>query len=68
MKLVTSNAHEGIKASVAKVLSATWQRWRIHFMRNALARAGKSGRRVMTLEIVAGLSNNTVITLPDMAS
>jgi transposase-like protein len=31
---------------VSKVLSATWQRCRVHFMRNALAHAGKSGRRV----------------------
>src|SRR3954454_6818944 len=32
VKLVVSDAHEGIKASVAKVLSATWQRCRVHFM------------------------------------
>ena len=30
-----SDAHEGIKAAVAKVLNATWQRCRVHFMRNA---------------------------------
>jgi transposase-like protein len=45
VKLVISDAHEGIKAAVAKVLSATWQRCRVHFMRNALAHAGRSGRR-----------------------
>ena len=33
-----------MKASVAKVFSAIWQRYRIHFMRNVLAHAGKSGR------------------------
>lgn len=44
VKLVVSDAHEGIKAAVSKVLSATWQRCLIHFMRNALAHAGKSGR------------------------
>lgn len=27
-------------------MCATWQRCRVHFMLNALARAGKSGRRV----------------------
>jgi transposase-like protein len=48
VKLVISDAHEGIKAAVAKVLSATWQRCRVHFMRNALAHAGKSGRRVVS--------------------
>ena len=47
VKLVISDAHEGIKAAVAKVLRATWQRCRVHFMRNALAHAGKSGRRVV---------------------
>ena len=46
VKLVISDAHEGIKAAVAKVLHATWQRCRVHFMRNALAHAGRSGRRV----------------------
>ena len=43
-----SDAHEGIKASVAKVMSATWQRCRVHFMRNVLAHAGRSGRRVVS--------------------
>src|SRR6202162_1626780 len=48
VKLVISDAHEGIKAAVSKVLSATWQRCRVHFMRNALAHAGRSGRRVVS--------------------
>ena len=48
VKLVISDAHEGLKAAVAKVLSATWQRCRVHFMRNALAHAGRSGRRVVS--------------------
>src|SRR5579859_4145764 len=46
VKLVISDAHEGIKAAVAKVLHATWQRCRVHFMRNLLAHAGRNGRRV----------------------
>ena len=37
VKLVVSDAHEGLKAAAAKVLGATWQRCRVHFMRNALA-------------------------------
>jgi transposase-like protein len=37
---VISDAHEGIKAAVAKVLNATWQRCRVHFIRNVLAHAG----------------------------
>jgi putative transposase len=45
VKLVISDAPEGIKAAVAKVQPAAWQRWRVHFMRNALAHAGRQGRR-----------------------
>ena len=41
VKLVISDAHEGIKASVVKVMNATWQRCRVHFMRNVLAHAGE---------------------------
>jgi len=48
VKLVVSDAHEGIKGAVSKVLNASWQRCRVHFMRNALAHAGKSGRRVVS--------------------
>jgi putative transposase len=48
VKLVVSDAHEGIKAAVAKLMSATWQRCRVHTMRNALAHAGKSSRRVVS--------------------
>jgi putative transposase len=48
VKLVISDAHEGIKAAVAKVLHASWQRCRVHFMRNALAYAGRQGRRVVS--------------------
>ena len=47
VKLVISDAHEGIKAAMSRVLSATWQRCRVHFMRNALAHAGKTQRRVV---------------------
>jgi transposase-like protein len=48
VKLVVSDAHEGIKAAVTKVLHASWQRCRVHFMRNALAHAGKTQRRVVS--------------------
>jgi transposase-like protein len=48
VKLVISDAHEGIKAAVAKVLHASWQRCRVHFMRNVLAHAGRQGRRVVS--------------------
>jgi len=48
VKLVVSDAHEGIKAAVSKVLCAIWQRCCVHFMRNVLTHAGKSGRRVVS--------------------
>ena len=48
VKLVVSDAHEGLKAAVSKVLNASWQRCRVHFMRNVLAHAGKQGRRVVS--------------------
>jgi putative transposase len=46
-KLVISDAHLGLKAAIAKVFTATWQRCRVHFMRNALAYAGKGQRQVV---------------------
>ena len=46
VKLVISDAHEGLKAAAAKVLGATWQRCRVHFMRNVLAHVAK-GQRLM---------------------
>jgi putative transposase len=51
VKLVISDAHEGLKAAAAKVLCATWQRCRVHFLRNALAHAGK-GQRQMVLAAI----------------
>ena len=37
VKLVISDAHEGLKAAIRRVMGATWQRCRVHWMRNALA-------------------------------
>ena len=48
VKLVISDAHEGLKAAIARVLHASWQRCRVHFMRNVLAHAGKSQRRIVS--------------------
>jgi len=58
VKLVVSDAHEGIKATVAKVMQASWQRCRVHFMRNALAHAGKSGRRVVSAFIATAFAQD----------
>jgi putative transposase len=59
VKLVISDAHEGLKAAATKVLSATWQRCRVHFMRNVLAHAGKSGRRVVSAFIATAFAQDT---------
>jgi transposase-like protein len=59
VKLVVSDAHEGIKAAVSKVLCATWQRCRVHFMRNVLAHSGKSGRRVVSAFIATAFAQET---------
>jgi transposase-like protein len=58
VKLVVSDAHEGIKAAVSKVMNATWQRCRVHFMRNVSAHAGKSARRVVTAFMSAAFAQD----------
>lgn len=43
IELVVSDAHAGLKAAVRKVLNGvTWQRCRVHFMRNAAVRLPKA--------------------------
>jgi transposase-like protein len=56
VKLVISDAHEGLKAAISKVLNATWQRCRVHFMRNVLAHAGKQGRGVVSAFIATAFA------------
>jgi putative transposase len=51
VKLVISDAHEGLKAAIRRVMGATWQRCRVHWMRNALAHVPK-GQQTM---VAAGL-------------
>src|SRR5204863_1460076 len=58
VKLVVSDAHEGIKAAISRIFTATWQRCRVHFMRNALAHAGKSGRRVVSAFIATAFAQD----------
>jgi putative transposase len=59
VKLVVSDAHEGIKAAVSRVFSAPWQRCRVHFARNALAHAGRSGRRLVSAFIATAFAQET---------
>jgi putative transposase len=58
VKLVISDGHEGIRAAATRVLNASWQRCRVHFMRNALAHAGKSGRRVVSAFIATAFAQD----------
>jgi len=46
VKLVISDAHEGLKGAIRRVMGATWQRCRVHWMRNALAYVPK-GQQTM---------------------
>ena len=57
-----SDAHEGLKAAVAKVLHASWQRCRVHFMRNVLAHPGKQGRRVVAAFIATAFAQEDAET------
>jgi putative transposase len=47
VKLVVSDAHEGLKHAIAKVLRAMWQRCRVHWMRNALAHLPKAQHTIV---------------------
>lgn len=63
VRLVISDAHAGLKAAVARVLSgASWQRCRVHFVRNALAKVAKGHAEVVAATI------RTVFAQPDAAA
>ena len=52
VELVVSDAHEGLKAALGKVLSgASWQRCRVHFMRNVLAHVPKGDKSMAAAAI-----------------
>jgi putative transposase len=59
VKLVISDSHEGLKKAAAKVLSATWQRCRVHFMRNALAHVGTKQRAMVAAAIRTAFTQET---------
>src|SRR3954462_5623752 len=50
-KLVISDAHEGLKAAIRRVMGATWQRCRVHWMRNALAYVPKSQQSMVSASL-----------------
>jgi putative transposase len=63
VQLVISDAHLGLKAAIAQVFAgAAWQRCRVHFMRNALARVPKASSAMVAALI------RTIFAQPDEAS
>jgi putative transposase len=60
VKLVISDAHEGLKKAAAKVLSSAWQRCRVHFMRNALAHVGSKQRQMVAAAIRTAFTQETL--------
>ena len=63
VRLVISDAHEGLKHAVGKVLAGTsWQRCRVHFMRNLLALVPHGAREAVAAVV------RTIFAQPDHAS
>jgi putative transposase len=50
-ELVISDSHEGLKAAIAQVFTASWQRCRVHFIRNALADVSKTQHSIVAAAI-----------------
>ena len=60
VRLVISDAHEGLKRAIAAVLGgAGWQRCRVHFMRNVLSQVPKAHQPAVSAAI------RTVFAQPD---
>ncbi len=63
VKLVTSDSHRGLKEAIeAVVQGASWQRCRVHFMRNALSLVPKAAQQMV------GATIRTVFAQPDSES
>jgi putative transposase len=62
VQLVISDHHLGLKAAIASVfIGAAWQRCRVHFMRNVLARVPKASAEMVAAAV------RTVFAQPDPA-
>jgi putative transposase len=48
---VISDAHEGLRLAITRVLGSTWQRCRVHWMRNALAHVPKGQHTMVAAAI-----------------
>ncbi len=56
---MVSDDHKGLKAAASKVLGATWQRCRVQFMRNVLARVNKSQKEMVAAFIRTAFAQDT---------
>ena len=62
VRLVTSDSHRGLKGAIEAVLQgASWQRCRVHFMRNALSLVPRAAQQMV------GATIRTVFAQPDAA-
>ena len=60
VQLVTSDAHEGLKKALGQVLAgASWQRCRVHFMRNLLAHVPRGDKSMVAAAL------RTIFAQPD---
>ena len=63
VRLVISDAHAGLKAAIARVFSgASWQRCKVHLMRNLLATVPRAHAEMVAATV------RTVFAQPDAAS
>jgi putative transposase len=51
VKLVMSDAHEGLKAAIRRVLGSSWQRCRVHWMCNAQAYVPKGQQSLVSVAL-----------------
>jgi transposase-like protein len=56
VKLVTSDAHQGLRNAVSKRLCCSWQRCRVHLMRNLLAYVPKGKKDMVAATIRTAFS------------
>jgi putative transposase len=51
VRLCVSDAHEGLKQAIAKVLGCPWQRCTVHFLRDMLGQVGKAQQPMIAAAI-----------------
>ena len=64
-KLIIADEHKGLKAAAVKVLGATIQRCRVHFMRNALTCVCKKDRPIVTAALRTAFDQDTLAASKD---